>query len=1079
MPGESGFRVATAYVALGVDEAGIEDQLVEILQSACSAAGAAGGDVLVQQLASAASRGGDDIGAGLIEAVSGAGDAAGAELADGLLTSLDESAGRIAATGSELAGAFGEGLGEGDAGAGEQLLGQLQSALASGAGQIDALAGQMGHEAGDSFASAFASAERGGIAAAGAYAAGATGLLGSLLGRALGAKVGDAALEAGVEAGDALAAGIASSAAGAGARTAVKVAAGIEASLGDALVQAGAAAGDALTMGIGESAATGADGLAQKVGDAVQASLETTMTQAGMAAGDALNAGMAATATEGAAAVGADLAAATQGPAQEAGTEAGAAWGRGFGNAALAGVDLLEAGLSTAGVIMDPAARAKAAVDAIAAQEAEEIAAAFDADEAFLQRGIDEFTSMSGVALSEWLEQVQLASESGTAAFISVYSAIQAQLEATTALTDEQQAALDLMYFRARTEMDSLQAEAIAFNTSIRYLDFVPQTMTPAPMGGYSEEEFTSLLANANAARAAVNGVSEAEGVAAKGAESMGGSMGGLAEVMYGPLGMAAFGLMSVLPMLGGMFSSSAVSAADFTSAVSQDSNSVGDNTAATIQSTLAKTNLADISKTLGLSQAQLIEYASGEAQVQQQVTAAYTAKLAAMQSAAKSGPEAGRGTDIQVNQLEQQKAALDAIASSVAQAIGQDQAQSDALLAAEQSTQIYDASVAALGSQMLLQTEQTQMSNQATVEYGDRLLAAAATAQYVSAAVGAAGVNMQLQAQATDVTNQATSYYTMAVVDARAQVDAMTHTLQAGYMSMVSQAQASAQGSVALLGFSTAQQQVNYQLIGAEEQYTQASSEASAYSTALTALSGTTNNLLSSEAAFTTSLGSLTTAVSTNGKSLDVTSTQGAANITVLTGIATAADKAAAAVYQNEINTKGASQAYDDANAKLAQEERAFEAAAQKAGFNKTAVQQLAAELFKLPADITIDVDTTKAVKGIKGLLEFIDSSTGTVNVLENSVGAVLTPGGSRVQAHAGGGIAQAGQLAMFGEEGPELGVPKQDMQIFTAGQTRDILAGVGARGNVTQNFYGSLPNAEQAASLRRELAIAVGVAP
>lgn len=38
-------------------------------------------------------------------------------------------------------------------------------------------------------------------------------------------------------------------------------------------------------------------------------------------------------------------------------------------------------------------------------------------------------------------------------------------------------------------------------------------------------------------------------------------------------------------------------------------------------------------------------------------------------------------------------------------------------------------------------------------------------------------------------------------------------------------------------------------------------------------------------------------------------------------------------------------------------------------------------------------------------------------------------------------GGTARAGQTALFGEYGPELGVPKQDMYIFTAPETRQIL--------------------------------------
>src|SRR6185503_4959644 len=136
---------------------------------------------------------------------------------------------------------------------------------------------------------------------------------------------------------------------------------------------------------------------------------------------------------------------------------------------------------------------------------------------------------------------------------------------------------------------------------------------------------------------------------------------------------------------------------------------------------------------------------------------------------------------------------------------------------------------------------------------------------------------------------------------------------------------------------------QVTSSLDAVVTKYDEAKTEGNAYLQVLDALDGSTQTLLSTEAAFTTSLSGISAAVKANGTSLDVNSAKGAANITVLTGIATAADKAAAAVYQNEVNTKGSIQAYQDATTKLGQEKQAFEDAAIKAGFNRDQVKALA----------------------------------------------------------------------------------------------------------------------------------------
>jgi hypothetical protein len=572
-----------------------------------------------------------------------------------------------------------------------------------------------------------------------------------------------------------------------------------------------------------------------------------------------------------------------------------------------------------------------------------------------------------------------------------------------------------------------------------------------------SKEAQLAALAGVKSAQSEVTALGGSLGTVSNDAEKTTKSFGGMGEMMYGPWGMAAYMALSILPELGSMFDSNAVSAADFTSAVTQDSNAVGDNTAATIQQTLASSNLSDISKTLGLSQAQLIEYAAGEANVQAQVAAAYDKTTSAMakqaQGTAQGGPESGREAGYALNKLEQQKAYLDQVTASVQQAIQEDAANSAALLAAEQTTQIYNASVNALGESQLQQVESTQMSNQATVEFGSRLMAAETSVQYMNAAVGAAGVNLLIQANATEITNMATAQYGAAVLSAESSVTSMDAAMAASVATERESALTSAQASVGLLQLGSSQTALNSQLVSGESSYAQASAGAQAYSTALTSLSGTANTLLGDEANFTTELGDLTTAVSTNSTSLDVNTAKGAANVTVVTQIATAADAAAAAVYQNEVAQVGATQAYADANAKLQQEKDAFEAAAEKAGFNKQQVQALANELFQLPKNVStsVNVDTSAAEAHVNEL-EYELSRLEGMNAGGSTGGSGTAGTGRNVQfgTRDAGGPVQAGQSYWIGLNGkPEVFTPGASGFITPADMLTPAMAGPGGGGS------------------------------
>lgn len=51
-------------------------------------------------------------------------------------------------------------------------------------------------------------------------------------------------------------------------------------------------------------------------------------------------------------------------------------------------------------------------------------------------------------------------------------------------------------------------------------------------------------------------------------------------------------------------------------------------------------------------------------------------------------------------------------------------------------------------------------------------------------------------------------------------------------------------------------------------------------------------------------------------------------------------------------------------------------------------------------------------------------------------------------------GGTAAAGQAALFGENGPELAIPKADLHVYTSGQTREILNGMS--GGASERLFG-----------------------
>lgn len=279
------------------------------------------------------------------------------------------------------------------------------------------------------------------------------------------------------------------------------------------------------------------------------------------------------------------------------------------------------------------------------------------------------------------------------------------------------------------------------------------------------------------------------------------------------------------------------------------------------------------------------------------------------------------------------------------------------------------------------------------------------------------------------DAKNTTTSYASAATA-ALSPAQSFTQALIGQQQQLAAQADKAGVSAVAAISLGGSQSILNGLMGDAVTTYTLATGAAGGYQSVLTALNGTTSSLLSTEAGFTIALDGVAKAAQANGTSLDVNNAKGAQNIQTFTGLADSAQKAAVAVYQNEVQTQGANKAFADANTKLQQEKLAFEAAAEKAGFNKQQVQQLADELFKLPTDINVDVNanTTPAQAAVRGLLNNIDNSSAYVQVYATGG----NPGGKAYlpNAHGGiiGGIGAAatggihGSLTKMNEQGEEM---------------------------------------------------------
>src|SRR5579884_3771627 len=508
-------------------------------------------------------------------------------------------------------------------------------------------------------------------------------------------------------------------------------------------------------------------------------------------------------------------------------------------------------------------------------------------------------------------------------------------------------------------------------------------------------------------------------------AEKAASGFGKMADIVGGPWGIAigaGIGLVSGLAAALGHADDATkaitVSATDLQSAVAQDGATAGQATSAYVAAQAQLSGLADEAKNAGVPLDLLTQAAIGN-----------TTAMGQLETSTRHANEQSR----QQQQVAEQN--LSGYANlNQAMATGNDRLQNSLVI-----------------------------TNSLTTSNRQLLNSVKAQAQQTADAI-------EKQAQLDQATN-----------DLNNSTNIFNATLDSDYQKLVAKAQATSESAVASLNLGTGQSALNQALAASIDQYNMAAGAGQGYASVLQALNDMTMNLESSEAAFTIALDGVSKAAAANGHSLDINKVSGAQNIQTFTQLAQSADKAAAAVYQNEVNTKGASTAFADANAKLASEKQAFIDAADKAGFNAGKVKELADQLFHLPQDVQVNVEanTAPARQELNGLVQKINDSYGTVQIYASGSGA---PGGKALGANAGGGPVTAGTLSTINEHGVETVLFGQDAYVLTHGQTTALqgrpggMSGTKPAVNATFNYYGTQgPSSETKAQMMRDLAMAV----
>lgn len=429
-------------------------------------------------------------------------------------------------------------------------------------------------------------------------------------------------------------------------------------------------------------------------------------------------------------------------------------------------------------------------------------------------------------------------------------------------------------------------------------------------------------------------------GEAAQGASK---GMGGLASVMYGPLGMAMYGLMAVFPELESVFKglfettdTVTLSQSALSSAISTSGGTMGDATASYVAGQAQIDGLANSAQQAGVSLATWTEAVLGNKDAQDQVTES-------------------------VDKLN---------ASQLSHTITADE---DATSTGKYTDELRNS--AAVANSAKLSTDQLTYANQG--------LLASMTAQ--AGQVAASITEQQQLAQATLLLDQNTQIFNATLSGLHAQLQV--------------QAQTSAESTVASLNLGTAQSSLNQSLVNAVSAYSLAQGAAQGYSSLLTSLDGTTTSLFNAQNTLAQDMLNAKTSFDANKDSLDLNTQAGVNDREALSGASTAVIAMGVAQYE-------ATGSLNEANETIQQQINAYIKATGATGQAKTAIEQYLEEITKIPPNVTttVNANTAPAAAEVAGLEHFIDASgasfTVTANGATNTVHIPGHAGGGPVEA-------------------------------------------------------------------------------
>lgn len=195
---------------------------------------------------------------------------------------------------------------------------------------------------------------------------------------------------------------------------------------------------------------------------------------------------------------------------------------------------------------------------------------------------------------------------------------------------------------------------------------------------------------------------------------------------------------------------------------------------------------------------------------------------------------------------------------------------------------------------------------------------------------------------------------------------------------------------------------------------YDSATSAANAFKNKEDALYGKYADYSQAQANLTEQIASATGQITKGTNAINLHTGAGAKNFTLLNQLAQANEQVAEAL----IKQGGTS---DQATASLQKGAQAIDDLARKSGFTDKQIQQLNIDLYGVPSvkDITFRANTTPVIQALNGLIQRIDSSSGTIQVYAN----VHNPaGGKALLTNADGGPVQRGDVSVVGERGPEI---------------------------------------------------------